>query len=82
MKTGREKWAIAGMIFGVAAIPLLYPWPFAIASATLGFFLSLAGLKSSRRTMAIVGLFCSSIVLSLMAVLTVQELYFMPKPPT
>ena len=36
MKTGREKWAIAGMVFGVAAIPLLYPWPFAIASATLG----------------------------------------------
>ena len=75
-KTGRERYAVAGMVFGVAAIPLLYPWPLSVASAIIGLSLSVIGIKSIRRQMAIAGIVCSSICLALIAVATVEEILY------
>ncbi|HWD41881.1 MAG TPA: hypothetical protein VG944_23780 [Fimbriimonas sp.] len=74
IKTGREQYAVGGLVFGLGSILLLYPWPLAILCSAIGLGLSVRGIKSRRRKMAITGLVCSGLVLTLVAVLAVATL--------
>ncbi len=71
IKTGREKFAVLGLVFGIGSIPLLYPFPFAILCSAIGLILSLKGIKSSWRKTAIAGLVLSALVLAVSGALAI-----------
>ncbi|MDR3689569.1 MAG: hypothetical protein P4L46_09340 [Fimbriimonas sp.] len=74
INTGNGRYAIGGMIFGIGSIVLIYPWPFAVACSAVGLTLSLKGLHSPRRKMAIAGLVCSAMVLALTGAMAIDTL--------
>ena len=68
-RTGREGYAVAGMVCGIVGVVAFCAWMISIPCSIVGLVLSIAGLDSKNRGMAIAGAVCSIIALGLTALM-------------
>lgn len=67
---GKKGLAIAGMCTGIGALVFFWCPGFGIILAIAGLVMSIIGLKSSKRGMALAGVICASIALLLSIIFT------------
>ncbi len=68
---GKKGCAIAGMIVGISSLVFSCYGIFALIAGAVGLILSIMGLKSDKRGMAVAGVICSAIALVFALITTV-----------